>query len=192
MNAYDFDKTIYDGDSGVDLIKYTFRKKPFLIIKKVPIVSYYGIKYLFKCTTFEKLKSKMFSFLSDIDNLDEYLDRFVDSHLHKMKEFYNDIRKDDDLIISASIELWLDKFCERMNIKNHIATRYDLENRSIIGKNCSKEEKLVRMYAEYPDAKIETSYSDSKNDIPLLEEAKDAYVVKGKQLIKYHKGYFKK
>ena len=26
MNAYDFDKTIYDGDSGTDLIKYTFRK----------------------------------------------------------------------------------------------------------------------------------------------------------------------
>lgn len=192
MNAYDFDKTIYDGDSGVDLIKYTFRKKPLLIIKRIPIVTYYGIKYFFKCTTFEKLKSKIFSFLSDIDNLDEYLDAFVDSHLHKMKDFYNDIRKDDDLIISASIELWLDKFCERLNIKNHIATRYDLKNKRIIGKNCSKEEKLVRMYELYPNAKIEVSYSDSKNDIPLLEEAKEAYVVKGKQLIKYHKGYFKK
>ncbi len=37
MNVYDFDGTIYNGDSGVDFIKYSIIKHPF-------IVTWHGVK----------------------------------------------------------------------------------------------------------------------------------------------------
>ena len=33
MNVYDFDDTIYDGDTNRDLMKYSFKRHPFLVIK---------------------------------------------------------------------------------------------------------------------------------------------------------------
>ena len=33
MNVYDFDGTIYNGDSGVDFVKFMFRKKKMLVLK---------------------------------------------------------------------------------------------------------------------------------------------------------------
>ena len=48
VNIYDFDKTIYDGDSGYDFYKYMLRRRPFLVfpnvLKSIPT----GIKILFK------------------------------------------------------------------------------------------------------------------------------------------------
>ena len=36
MNVYDFDGTIYDGDSTVDFLIYMYRKHPGLMIPRLP------------------------------------------------------------------------------------------------------------------------------------------------------------
>ena len=36
MNVYDFDGTIYDGDSSVDFWLYSIRKKPSVFLKCLP------------------------------------------------------------------------------------------------------------------------------------------------------------
>lgn len=33
MNVYDFDETIYDGDSTVDFYKYCLRRRPYIIFR---------------------------------------------------------------------------------------------------------------------------------------------------------------
>ena len=59
VNIYDFDKTIYDGDSGYDFYKYMLRRRPFLVfpnvLKSIPT----GIKILFK-----KDKETIYSFIT--------------------------------------------------------------------------------------------------------------------------------
>ena len=35
MNIYDFDNTIYEGDTGVDMMLYGFKKYPFKVIKSL-------------------------------------------------------------------------------------------------------------------------------------------------------------
>ena len=35
MNVYDFDDTIYDGDTNKDLLKYSLKKYPLLVIKSL-------------------------------------------------------------------------------------------------------------------------------------------------------------
>ena len=51
------------------------------------------------------------------------------------------------------------------------------------GINCHGKEKVRRFREEYPDAVIDSFYSDSYSDTPLAEEAKEAFIVKGEELL---------
>ncbi len=66
MNVYDFDGTIYDGDSSVDFFLYALKQKPPLL-RYVPRQVWgfilYGLKHINKT----ELKEYFFSFLSGID-----------------------------------------------------------------------------------------------------------------------------
>lgn len=189
MNVYDFDDTIYKGDTSEDLIKYTLKKKPLLmlkyIFKTIPVL----VKYIFKKAKRQDVKESLFMFIIEIKNLDKYLDKFVDEHMNNIKPWYKERQKKDDVVISASYIIWIKKFCDRLNIKNSIGTEVDLKTGKIIGKNCSGKEKLVRFDKMFPGKVILESYSDSKHDLPLLERAKQGYVVKDNEIIPYRKGY---
>ena len=47
INLFDFDETIYDGDSTVDFFKYIFKKKPISVIW-LPVMGFYGFLHLLK------------------------------------------------------------------------------------------------------------------------------------------------
>lgn len=61
-NLYDFDKTIYDGDSSVDFFLYTLAKK-WSLIKYIPKDFLAIIKYKSKKISKEEMKETFFSFL---------------------------------------------------------------------------------------------------------------------------------
>ena len=183
MNVYDFDNTIFDGDSSVKFIKYSFLKHPF----KVIFCTLKSSKYLFcKEDRLGKIKSEIFSFVKDINNLDLYVNIFVKKNMKHIKKFYLEKRKDNDLVISASFDFLIKAFCQELKI-DYIATLYDTSKGCIIGKNCKGEEKIRRFKSIYKDAQINESYSDSLSDKPLLEYAKVSYLVKKNELIEYKK-----
>ena len=78
-----------------------------------------------------------------------------------------------------------------MKLQNIIRTKIDLKTANLIGNQCRKEEKVKVLKEKYPNILVGETYSDSKNDIPLLEIGNPGYVVKGEKLEKYYKGYFK-
>ena len=184
MNIYDFDNTIYKGDTNIDLILYSFVRHPFSVSISLIKTIFIYIKYKRKLVSFEKVKEVMLSFLFKIKDLDKYLDKFVDSHLKNIKSWYIKNHKDDDIVISASYELWVKKFCNKINIKNVIGTVTDNKG-NIIGKNCKNKEKINRLNKEFPGIKINNAYSDSLDDISMFEVSTKAYLVKGNELIKY-------
>ena len=47
MNIYDFDKTIYDGDSSIDFYKFCVKKNKLLILNSFKVLFYYFL-YIFK------------------------------------------------------------------------------------------------------------------------------------------------
>ena len=108
--------------------------------------------------------------------------------MKKIKPWYISRKSDNDIIISASYEIWIMQFCRRLGIKYVIATKTDSDGR-IIGKNCKGAEKLKRLANVIPNAVIVSAYSDSSCDIPILESARTGYVVEGDKLITYTKGY---
>ena len=188
MNIYDFDDTIYNGDTNRDILMYGFKKHPFLVLKALKKAKKLQNDYKRGIIEFERVKEAMLSFIFEIKNYPKFINDFVDSHMKNIKPWYLNRRTQNDIIISASYELWIMQFCKRLGIRYVIATKTDSDGR-IIGKNCKGAEKLKRLASVIPNAVIVTAYSDSSCDIPILESARTAYVVEGNKLITYTKGY---
>lgn len=188
MNIYDFDDTIYNGDTNRDIIVYGFKKHPFLVLKALKKANKLQKEYKNGLVEFERVKEALLSFIFQIKNYPKFINDFVDSHMKKIKPWYINRKSDNDIIISASYEIWIMQFCRRLGIKYVIATKTDSEGK-IIGKNCKGIEKLKRLANVIPNAVIVSAYSDSSCDIPILEAARTAYVVEGDKLITYTKGY---
>lgn len=192
MNIYDFDGTIYNGDTTKDIIKYALKKYPLRVLKCLRKAQKLKKDYKIGLVTFEHLKEEMLSFLFTIENYPKFINEFVDSHMKKIKPWYLSRRTENDVIISASYELWISAFAKRLGVRGVIATRVDSEGK-ILGLNCKGQEKLNRLYAIIPNAQILTAYSDEKSDEYILASAQSAYVVEGNKLKPYFKGYkFKK
>ncbi len=188
MNLYDFDNTIYRGDTNNDIIIYSIKRHPINVIISLIKSKRLYRKYKRGLIEFKDVKEVLLSFLFKINNLDAYLDKFVDKHLKNIKPWYYDQKKDNDVIISASYEIWIKKFCDKLGIKYFIATKTD-SNGKIVGKNCKGDEKVIEFRKLFPNEKVECAYSDAKIDIPMFNIAKKAYVVKGDKLIPYTSSY---
>lgn len=182
MNIYDFDGTIYDGDSSVDFFKYCLKKnkKMYLLF---PGILLYFILFLLKIKTKEEFKSKYFSFLKCFDNIDEVVNEFWDKNLNKIKKFYLDKRKSTDIIISASPEFLLKPVSKKFKFKL-IATKVDKRSGLFLEKNCYGEEK-VRRLNEINVYNCLEFYSDSLSDIYLIRIAEKAFIVKRDKIIDF-------
>jgi len=182
MNIYDFDNTIFEGDSSVKFIKYSFLRHPLLLTWCFIKSFKECIKYLLKKSDFGIIKSELFSFVKYIKNFDEYMNKFVLKHEKYIKKFYLEQKKDDDVIISASFDFVVRPFCESLGIKHIIATNYDTKKGRIIGNNCKGKEKIVRFNKLFKNPQVQNAYSDSLSDIPMFEIAKKGFLVKGEKL----------
>ena len=185
MNIYDFDDTIFDGDSSVCFIRYSLAHKPFLVIFSIMKTTKEVVKYLFKKSSIGLIKSELFSFVKYINDFDKYMDNFVMKYYKRVKPYYFKKQKENDVIISASFEFIVKPLCKKLNINNVIGTKYDVKKGSIIGSNCKGEEKIKRFRKLYKDAKVNEAYSDSLSDVPMFKIAKKGYLVKGYELILY-------
>ncbi len=185
MNVYDFDNTIYDGESVIDFFLF-YCKKDKSLIKYIPSVFIALVKYKLGKVTIEQALAKygeaVGSYYRDNDQIKDDMLTFWDKHMHKIKPFYKKIQTDDDLIISGSPEFSLEIICKRLGIKRYIGSI--IEKDGSIPRLCIREAKVKAFFEEYPDTEIENFYTDSINDMPLIEISKNAYLVKGSKITK--------
>ena len=107
MNIYDFDDTIYNGDTNRDILMYGFKKHPFLVLKALKKAKKLQNDYKRGVIEFERVKEAMLSFIFEIKNYPKFINDFVDSHMKNIKPWYLNRRTQNDIIISASYELAL-------------------------------------------------------------------------------------
>lgn len=186
VNLYDFDKTIYDGDSSVNFYKYCLRKKPIIIIYSINFIIYY-LLYKLNISTKEKAKEKLFKFVTKFSNVDNIIEEFWSININKIKDFYKDKDHSNDIIISASPEFLLKPICDKLKVKDLIASPIDKNTCLYHGKNCYGEEKVRRLKSKYKDIEVIEAYSDSLSDLPMLKLATNKYIVKKNKIIKYEK-----
>lgn len=175
MNVYDFDGTIYDGDSTVDFFLYSLKKNPTLL-RYLPKQAWGFLLYFFKRISKTQLKEYFFSFLKGID-VQCAVDSFWKKNQEKIHNWYLKQQKPDDIIISASPAFLLEPICFRIGIKHLIASEVDPKTGVFSGENCRGQEKVRRLTAEYNVTHIDSFYSDSQSDLPLARIADTAYLV---------------
>lgn len=186
MNVYDFDNTIYDGESVIDFFLY-YCKKDKSLLKYIPSVIAAMFRYKRGKITVEEALSKygktVTDYLSKNGGIADEMRIFWDSNMHKIKPFYKTIQSEDDLIISCSPEFSLEIICERLGIKSYIGSVIDVDSGEI-RRLCFRENKVKAFFELYPDTEIENFYTDSLNDQPLIDISRNAFLVKGEKITK--------
>ena len=186
MNVYDFDGTIYNGDSAIDFYLFCLKRKPFIIRRIIPqIIGFF--KYKMKKISKEEFKEVFYSYFKDIKNIDEYVELFWNKKQYKIKKWYINQKNKNDVIISASPEFIIKKIGKRLGLKNIICSKVDKKTGTYIGKNCYGEEKVRRFKEVYKDKIIDNFYSDNYCDTPLANISKNAYYVNKNIIVKWSK-----
>ncbi len=176
INAYDFDGTIYSGDSSVDFYFYCLKKNK-RVLRQLPVQLFAFILYLFRIIDKTTFKEKIFSFLKQIDNVDLYIKDFWEIHKEKIYPWYLKQKKSSDVIISASPEFLLKPIGKELGVEV-IASVVDKKTGKFLKKNCHDYEKVIRFEEKHKKNIIDQFYSDSiKSDRPMLEYANEAYLV---------------
>ncbi len=180
VNVYDFDKTIYHGDSSVDFYFYNLVNDQRLI-KYLPKQLIASINYKMHRITKTQMKEVLYSYFTSVDNMDRRVNRFWAKKSKKIKKFYATTRRDDDIIISASPEFMLKPIMDKLNVC-YIASIVDENTGKYSGLNCYGEEKVLRLKHQFPHVRINDFYSDSLADTPLAKLAKRAFLVTGNKM----------
>jgi phosphatidylglycerophosphatase C len=176
MNVYDFDNTIFRGDSTARFFCFCLKRHP-RILRRLPVVAFAALLLLTGRTDKTGFKGRLFGFLRDLPDVEAEVAAFWSKNAGRIKHWYLAQKRDDDLIISAGPEFLLRPVCPRL-----IASRVDPRTGAYIGKNCDGAEKLRRFRSEFESATIDEFYSDSLRDAPLAKVAARAYLVKGDQI----------
>lgn len=193
--VYDFDKTIYGGETSTDFMRF-FLKRNKKYIKRLPCV----IKSLFYYN--KNLKRSKEIFFRILDNIDMELLK------NEIREFWkqnnkkifswisdeikvNKLESDELILISATPSIFLEEISKELGFDKLIATEFVKQKDNFIskieGSNCKGVEKVYRLQEYLENFEIIKFYSDSMSDKPLFDLAKEKYFIKKgiKEVLEY-------
>lgn len=186
MRVFDFDGTIYDGESLFDLYLYSARHDPKVFRYIAPVLRY-AVKYKLGRATLEQMEygvGKMTEgYLTELSrskrvaSVEQLVDDFWDRYYARIKPWYQP--ESDDVILTASFGLTVGKTCRRLGVRNLVASEVDVETMRVTYLNFStnKAKRFRELYG--PDVVIDEFYTDSKFDQPMIDMARHAFMVKG-------------
>ena len=183
-DCYDFDKTIYDGDSSIDFYLFCLKKNIRGITILPKLILFYML-YFFHIVDKLKVKECFFAFVKKYDDIPNLVKDFWQLNSAKIKKFY--IEKKDhtgDIIISASPEFLLKPICDKYNVKDLISSIVDDKTGHFLSPNCKGEEKVNRLFKKYKNIQIKNFYTDSFSDKPLIDLSMNAYLIKKNKITK--------
>ncbi len=126
----------------------------------------------------------LFAIAEACPDAQELTNEFWREHEKKIKPFYSEIHKDDDLIISASFGFYLRPIMGKLKVNNLLCSEVDLEKGEIT-RLCYRNHKARLFEENYPNVKIDKFYTDSLNDLPMMAISNECYMVKGEKIEKY-------
>ena len=176
MNGYDFDDTIYRGNSTRRFYFFCMLRLPYLVIT-VPVILLAGLLRGLRILNKNKFLHMLEWYVALVPNVSKFASKFWDRNMGRIKPWYLEQRRDDDIVISASPSFLIEEICKRLGVRC-IATNLDAHAR-LHGKHCYGAEKVVMYKAAFGDAPLATYYSDSLSDTPMFKFADKGYFVKG-------------
>ncbi len=186
IDVYDFDGTIYNGDSSIDFFLYAIKKKKS-IIKYLPKIFTIMILKCLGLVSTKSFKETFFSFIKEIENLEEYVKEFWKMKREKINKFFLDNISENrkTYVISASPEFLLRPYLSEFKNIKLIATKVD-RNGKINEENCKGQKKVELLKKAEQDFEIENFYTDSSSDLPLVKLSKNSYYIKKGRVKKWN------
>ena len=188
LNVYDFDNTIYDGESTLDFYFFCVKHHPRLV-RFVFIILSKLIKYKMCLVSEQELMSLcekyVRDFLSDCPDAKELAEKFWQKKSCRLKDFYKRVHREDDVVISASFGFLLRPAMDILGVKHLVCSEVNLENGDV-ERLCFRKNKKQIFEELFRDEKINDFYTDSLNDLALMKLATGSvYMVKGKKVNLY-------
>ena len=180
MDVYDFDNTLYRGDSTADFMMWCARRYPRVLATlprtAVAAVACFALHAIDKT----RFKGVLYRFLPLVPDIESEVRRFWDARHDRISGPCNP--KPGDVVISGSPEFLLRDVCAQRGLRV-LASPVAPHTGRRIGANCSEAEKVVRFNAAFPDEKVERFFSDSRNDDPMAAIAEEAFMVKAGAIV---------
>ena len=179
MNGYDFDDTIFRGNSMRRFSIFCTLRLPYLILFTPMLLLAFLLRAV-RILDKNRFLHMISLFIAFVPHAEKFAARFWDKNIKRIKPWYFTQRRDDDIIISASPAFLIEEICSRLGV-SCIATNLDTHAR-LHGKHCYGAEKVKMYKAVYGDAPLASYYSDSKSDTPMFKFADKGYFVKGNEV----------
>lgn len=186
LALFDFDGTITTKDSLNEFLKYISKNKfEYLFLKYIRML-HFNLSYRGNLISYEILKKKRIEFFFkhktflELKNLGSLFSKQILPGLIKesaIKRIDFHLNNDDDIyIVSASLDIILNDWCERNKIKV-ITNVIDPESNIYKGNDCNFEEKVRRIKQELNLENYDNvfAYGDSAGDNSMLEIADFKY-----------------
>ena len=180
MKVFDFDNTIYRGESSIDFSFYMIRHNRQILLY-VPMIMFSLVKYKMCLMKKEELEAVIDTFFEGVlkgtEDVPDLVRRFWERHADKLNKKILRMISPEDVIISASPCILLDGIREKLGTENIIGTEVDLAKKRITWLNFG-DNKVKRYRDLFGDRTIEAFYTDSYNDKELMEISQEVYIVK--------------
>ena len=180
IDVYDFDGTIYDGDSTVDFTLFCLRRHPGVLAGLPKFIGVSALLALGK-RNLTQFKSVLFSEMAKRFSLAKEAELFWQDERTRAKlgKWFFETPRDLPIVIaSASPAFELQYAAKILGMPTLIGTKCDAKTGVLIGKNCKGEEKLRRIEEAVGAFEIRAMYTDdAKADGPLLAAAQEGYIV---------------
>lgn len=185
---FDFDGTVTSKDSLFDFVRYAVGNRRFYLglVLLSPTLAAFKLHVISSQRTKERFMSHFFAdssaaeFRAVADKYStECIDRITRQEALERIAWHQD-QGHEVVIVSASMEDWLAKWCENMQL-GLIATRMEKKEGKLTGKfagnNCSGVEKVNRIKGRFElgDYNCVFAYGDSRGDRQLLEMSDRPY-----------------
>ncbi|MBP5267215.1 MAG: haloacid dehalogenase-like hydrolase [Ruminococcus sp.] len=179
IKVFDFDNTLYHGESSIDLAFYLIRRNKKILLY-VPSILINLAKYKMCLVDREKAEQEINDFLKvavkDKYEAAEIVESFWAENSYRLDEnMIKRVRK-DDVIITAGPDMLIDGIKDKLGTDNIISSIIDPDKREMVYFNFG-ENKAKRYKEVYGDTPIESFYTDSFNDKPLMKLANKVYIV---------------
>ena len=180
MKAFDFDNTIYRGESSLDFSLYMIRTHKKILLY-LPVIMANAIRYKLCLVDKEKLGAEINKYMKliirDKREIRRLVKTFWQTHADRMDTDMLRRIGPDDLIITAGPDFLLDGIRDRLGTQNIISSEVDLDRIEILHFNF-KDNKVSRLRELYGNTRIDAFYTDSYNDRALMEISDKVFLVK--------------
>ena len=180
MNVYDFDNTILRGDSTARFTGYCFLRYPAIWLD-LPGQAANAVLFALRLRKKQAFKQRLLSYLSRIGDVDAAVEAFWRKNFRRVKPFYAQTHRADDVVISASPEFLIRPACERLGIAYVIGSPVEKTTGKFFGPNCHGAEKVRRWREAFGDVSPSCFFSDSLSDLPMADIAERAVLVRNRR-----------